>query len=93
MANRYNPGTIDTEKVKESIVASGGSVTVRERADGSTHTTAYSRSEDRRVSWDTDKDGTVLVYIQAKVLDTSTTRVESDEFTGYAKSAWPFLLV
>ena len=59
MANRYNPGTIDTEKVKESIVASGGSVTVRERADGSTHTTAYSRSEDRRVSWDTDKDGTV----------------------------------
>ena len=59
MANRYNPGTIDNEKVKESIVASGGSVTVRERADGSTHTTAYSRSEDRRVSWDTDKDGTV----------------------------------
>ena len=34
-----------------------------------------------------------LVYIQARVLDTSTTRVESDEFKGYAKSAWPFLLV
>lgn len=59
MAGRYNPGTIDTEKVKESIVASGGGVTVREHEDGSTHTTAYSRSEDRRVSWDTDKDGTI----------------------------------
>lgn len=59
MADKYNPGTIDTERVIESIVESGGGVTVRAHTDGSTHTTAYSRSEDRRVSWDTDKDGTV----------------------------------
>ncbi len=54
-----NPGIINTERVIESIADSGGHINSKQNPDGSIHTTAQSNTENRRVSWDTDKNGNV----------------------------------
>ncbi len=53
-----NPGKVDVEKAAESIVENGGGMSSTQKGDH-IHHTAYSRDEDRHLSWDEDKDGNV----------------------------------
>ncbi len=67
MSKHYNSGKVDVEKAAESIVENGGGMSSTQK-DDHVHNTAYSRTEDRHLSWDeypngdvknvhTDKDG------------------------------------
>ena len=53
-----NPGKVDVERAAESIVENGGGMSSTQKGDH-THHTAYSRDENRHLSWDEDKDGNV----------------------------------
>lgn len=54
-----NPGIINTKNVIKSIANSGGHISSKTNPDGSIHTTAQSGTENRRVSWNTDKNGNI----------------------------------
>lgn len=58
MAKYYNPGKVDVERAAEGIIESGGAITSKQR-DGYIHNTAYSKDENRRLSWDEYPDGSV----------------------------------
>jgi len=59
MAKNYNAGNINIEAVTRSILAAGGGISEKTNSDGSTHVSVYSRSENRHLSYDKDKDGTI----------------------------------
>ena len=56
----YNPGKVDVERAKASIIAAGGSESVQ-RKDGYTHHSVYLRNpgHDRHLSWDEYDDGSI----------------------------------
>jgi hypothetical protein len=56
MADYNNPGNVNIEAAVNSIIGNGGGISERINTDGSTHVTAYSRDENRHLSYDT-KDG------------------------------------
>ena len=60
MSKPYNnPGNVDVEKAAASIVAAGGGRTEQDKGDH-IHKVAYSRDENRHLSWDeSKKDGSV----------------------------------
>ena len=76
MSKFSNPGTVDVEKAAEGILASGGGITSRTRDDGTIHNTAYSKDENRRLSWDEHPDG--------KITDVHTSK-NGRSYTGYGK--------
>lgn len=59
MSKEYNSGVVNTNVAVDSIVESGGGVSSRYNSDGSVHTTAYSKSENRHLSYDEHNDGKV----------------------------------
>ena len=58
MSQYYNPGHVDVEQAAEAIVANGGGISSRNRGDH-IHHTAYSKEEDRHLSWDEYSDGRI----------------------------------
>lgn len=56
MALYSNPGRVDVKKAAEAIVEGGGGITSSQK-DGYIHHTAYSRDENRHLSWDEFPDG------------------------------------
>ncbi|MBR0431759.1 hypothetical protein IJK16_02030 [Candidatus Saccharibacteria bacterium] len=58
MAKNSNPGKVDIDRATDSIVNNGGGVSSSWNRDGSIHTSVYSKSEDRHLSYD-EKDGKV----------------------------------
>ncbi len=57
MGAKYdNPGKVDVERAAESIVDAGGGMK-SEQKDGYIHNTAYSRDENRHLSWNEYPDG------------------------------------
>ena len=58
MAKYYNPGTVDVERAAEGILDNGGGMTSRREGDH-IHNTAYSKDENRRLSWDEYPDGSI----------------------------------
>ena len=59
MADKYNPGRINIDSVTTSILLNGGGINKSTNADGSTHTSVYSRAENRHLSYDRDKEDKV----------------------------------
>lgn len=59
MADKYNPGTVNIEAVTNSILANGGGMSTKTNENGITHVSVYSRSENRHISYDKDKDGNI----------------------------------
>ncbi len=53
-----NPGKVDVELAAQSIVENGGGMSSTDKG-GYVHHTAYSRDENRHLSWDEYPDGTV----------------------------------
>lgn len=53
-----NPGRLDVEQAAEDIVRNGGGRT-DERKNGYIHHVAYSRTENRHLSWDEYPDGSI----------------------------------
>ena len=58
MSKYNNPGTVDVEKAAETIVENGGGMSSRWK-DDHIHHTAYSKDENRHLSWDESPDGTI----------------------------------
>ena len=58
MSKYYNPGEVDVEAAAESIVENGGGISSSWKGDH-IHHTAYSRDEDRHLSWDEYPDGDI----------------------------------
>ena len=58
MSKHDNPGRVDVEKAADSIVENGGGRSSTQK-DGYIHHTAYSRDENRHLSWDEYPDGSV----------------------------------
>lgn len=58
MSKYSNPGKVDVERAAEGILDSGGGMTSR-RKDDHIHNTAYSKDQNRRLSWDQYPDGSV----------------------------------
>ena len=58
MAKYDNPGRVDVEKAAEGIVNNGGGINSSQK-DGYIHNTAYSKDENRHLSWDKHPDGSV----------------------------------
>ncbi len=59
MADKYNPGRINIDAVTNSILSSGGGISEKTNADGSTHVSVYSTTENRHLSYDKDKEGNI----------------------------------
>ena len=59
MADKYNAGTINIDAVTNSILSNGGGVSEKTNADGTTHYSIYSTTENRHLSYDKDKDGNI----------------------------------
>lgn len=59
MAKQYNSGTINIDSATDSILSSGGGVSKKSNADGSTHVSVYSTKENRHLSYDKDTDGNI----------------------------------
>lgn len=59
MAKNYNPGIINIDIATNSILASGGGISEKANADGTTHITVYSTTENRHLSYDIDKGGNI----------------------------------
>ncbi len=53
-----NPGKVDVERAAESIVEGGGGMSSVRRGDH-IHHTAYSKDENRHLSWDEYDDGSI----------------------------------
>ena len=53
-----NLGNVNTQAVINSITLNGGGVTSRVLSDGTIHTSVYSKTENRRISWD-EKNGQI----------------------------------
>ena len=59
MGNKYyNPGSVDVERAAESIVNAGGGISSVQR-DGYIHHTAYSKDDNRHLSWNEYSDGSI----------------------------------
>ena len=58
VAKYSNPGKVDVERAAEGILDNGGGMSSVQR-DGYVHNTAYSRDENRHLSWDEYPDGSV----------------------------------
>lgn len=58
MSKYDNPGKVNVERAAESIVENGGGMSSSWKGDH-THHTAYSKSENRHLSWDESSDGKV----------------------------------
>lgn len=58
MAKYFNPGKVDVERAAESIMDSGGGMDSKWEGDH-IHNTAYSRNDNRRLSWDEYPDGSI----------------------------------
>lgn len=58
MSKHYNPGRVDVNRASESIVDNGGGMSSTQKGDH-IHNTAYSRTENRHLSWDEYPDGSV----------------------------------
>lgn len=59
MAKNYNPGTINIDAATNSILSSGGGISEKTKAYGTTHVSVYSTTENRHLSYDKDKDGNI----------------------------------
>lgn len=59
MADKYNSGTINIGVATNSILSNGGGISEKTNADGSTHVSVYSTTENRHLSYDKDKDGNI----------------------------------
>lgn len=59
MAKNYNPGTINIDAATNSILSSGGGISEKTKAGGTTHVSVYSTTENRHLSYDKDKDGNI----------------------------------
>ncbi len=57
--DRKNPGVVDVERAAENIVGEHGGMNSVRRSDGSIHHTAFSKDEERRLSWNEQTDGTI----------------------------------
>ncbi len=53
-----NPGKVDVERAAESIIEGGGGMSSVRRGDY-IHHSAYSKDEDRHLSWDEYDDGSI----------------------------------
>lgn len=53
-----NPSKVDVERAAESIVEGGGGISSSWK-DGYIHHTAYSKDENRHLSWDEYPDGSI----------------------------------
>lgn len=58
MSKFYNPGKVDVEKAAETIVENGGGMSSKQKGDH-IHHTAYSKEENRHLSWDEYPNGSV----------------------------------
>ena len=58
MADLFNAGKVNIEAAERSIVENGGGKTVQQK-DGYEHHVAYSRDENRHLSYDKYPDGTI----------------------------------
>ncbi len=59
MSAKYdNPGRVDVEKAAEGILDAGGGMNSTQK-DGYIHNTAYSKDENRHLSWDEYPDGSI----------------------------------
>lgn len=59
MARSYsNPGKVDVERAAESILDSGGGMSSKREGDH-IHNSAYSKKENRHLSWDEYPDGSI----------------------------------
>ena len=58
MSKYNNPGRVDVERASEGILDNGGGMSSTWKGDH-THNTAYSKSENRHLSWDEYPDGSV----------------------------------
>lgn len=58
MSKYDNPGKVDVERASESILDNGGGMNSSQK-DGYVHNTAYSKDENRHLSWDEYPDGSV----------------------------------
>ena len=54
-----NQGTVNVDAVTNSILSNGGGINKGNNEDGSTHISVYSRTENRHISYDKDKDGNI----------------------------------
>lgn len=68
MAKYKNQGTVNVDAVTNSILSNGGGINKGNNEDGSTHISVYSRTENRHISYDKDKDGNILESIQATMV-------------------------
>ena len=57
-AKNNNPGKVDVERAAESILDNGGGINSVQK-DGYVHNSAYSKTENRHLSWDEYPDGSV----------------------------------
>ena len=62
MAKNYNPGTINLDVATKSILSSGGGISEKTKADGTTHVSVYSTTENRHLSYDKDKNIKLATY-------------------------------
>lgn len=58
MSKHDNPGKVNVERAAEGILDAGGGMTSRQQGDH-IHNTAYSKTENRRLSWDEHPDGSI----------------------------------
>ena len=59
MGHQYeNPGKVDVERAAEGILDAGGGISSKWEGDH-IHNSAYSRTENRHLSWDEYPDGTI----------------------------------
>lgn len=57
-APNNNPGRVDVEKATEGILAAGGGINSVQK-DGYIHHSAYSKDENRHLSWNEYPDGSI----------------------------------
>ena len=63
-----NLGNVNTQAVIDSITSRGGGVSTKVLPNGGTHTSVYSKTENRRISWD-EKDGQITNVHSTKGYD------------------------
>lgn len=56
---KKNPGMVNIDLVTNAICSNGGNVNKKTAADGSTHISVYSTTENRHMSYDCDRNGNI----------------------------------
>ena len=59
MAKKFNLGIVNIDATTKSVLSNGGGTITKINSDGTTHTTVYSTTDNRHLSFDTDASGNV----------------------------------